>query len=257
MTYWDGRDPSGKAVACSMLAVILVVGAPAFVLWADSNDGISSHTEIYDDYTEPGGFITFKIMQYWGTDRFINYPLTVYTPDVNDGSYLLQADDLPSNTEHRISVTNDIANADRIVLGFDIPAEIESMYISFNKTVDGQYTNIMNREFSESGGLWTLDLTPVESLLARESSSTLITFHTTELVALDEFEVEMHLYDETTVVPFDAVMTVAGILLIIGAVYATPYVGVGDLTRWGEKGARAAYRGGRKAYDGMKSRRKD
>lgn len=232
-----------KGVILSILALVLVVGAPAAIAWADADESVS----LSEIETDPAAATVTSTIQYWIDGN--KHQVTATSEDrVGPMDSMLFSMPDPEVRGLTLLSTKTMMQllVESAAFGLDVgvsTASVEKIEAVFYDVDDGGWHRLMRLDLTDGPHV----LTAAERLLLKTADNMNVSILLNGPVG-DSFVLSFqpHTHSTGELISDNAVETiliVAGILLIVCAIYATPWVRVGSATA----AAEAAYRAGRRA----------
>lgn len=252
-----------KGVILSVLALVLVVGAPAAIAWADADESVSlTETGIAADMPTIRDDI-----QYWVDG--VKYNVVATSSDTagavdNMLFHLAEFGNLGLTLLSTATMMGTITSAAAFNVDVGVSTEgagIESLKAVFYKADGAVWNKILVVDLTDGPHV----LTALERLILQEATNLNFEVLFSTAVGSDfMLSFQPHVFAASELIDDGVVgmiMTAAGILLIVCAVYATPWVRVGSATAMAERayaaGKRAAVRAMKSAEARRAAKRRD
>lgn len=239
-------NPESKGVILSILALVLVVGCPAAIALADADD--STILRVTD--RDPQELTIDPLIQVWPSGTSVKVPATSTDTAAADDLFLFSDFSVPEAKGFTLFSTKtflpDLVVSDAI--DFDIAvssAQVKKVTLTFFDVDGGKWNSLLSCDLTD--GPYVLSAT--ERLLIKNANNTNIRVELDAPVG-STFTVSFgyNLYTAQDLISdntIEIILSAAGLLLIISAVYATPWIKVGSVTAAAERAYRAGVRAGK------------
>lgn len=223
--------PPSQSVVLSLMALILIVGAPAIVSMIDdsyTHEGTSEVQLLDIDYSEPSLIrlaSTPEIPAY--NDASVSY----IPASENDGTFLLALND-PSeidNVQYARFKGIDVAP---LMSGMGVKvvtsSDVTQVNVSVVNSDDKIGTKIFLTQSEADTSVWTGSLSSVDIVKIR---SGVYDIASVDMMGSNElFDMEIYSIGEYSIPYGEIIIGTTGALLIICALFATPWFGIGEIT---------------------------
>lgn len=230
-----------NAAIFSVVAIAILIAIPAVVAYAESSDDV-----IYTPIDVPIDSLRIGAATS-GAEANIDSFITTNHGTIN---YVLDSAVSSSNI-HLYFNSIDASKLYKIRFNFDVASINVKNIMIVGDSWSGHNTTF---EYNESLGYWEANISAVDRVHWNDSTKLLMNLSCDAFTALNG-EMDITFYTANTVFTEDVVETIAlisGLLLIVFALFATPWISVSQVTRTARKGARSVKNGAKKATRSVK-----
>lgn len=236
-----------NAAIFSVVAIAILLAIPATVAYAESSDD-RIYTPMEIDTTGIG------IYSVVSSENALDSLITSNHGTIN---YLVDATTASTNKIHMPFNGSRVTASDlyRVYVDFDF-GSVNVSSVTFSVLVNGDWNNNAGSfTYNERTDRWELEASAIDRIHWNGASNVLLNITTESSFTTLEGEANVTFYTADVVFTDDVVEIIAlisGILLIVFALFATPWISVSQVTRTARKGARSVKNGAKKATRSVK-----
>lgn len=215
--------PPSNAVVMSMMAVILVCAAPALVSIIDDSDKTIIHTA--DGLNFKDSDISNYSIPFWKSDTPVDLVKTYAASDI--GSIVYSFDSPEASDYVRVYEIRNLDFSDKGLTKIDVSVSepIDSIRLKVDSMIFYDFAKISDTDYS-------LDVNQITALnLASGDRVAVLIYTLAEYDYGSGFVVDSSTYYGTTIAYGEIIIGGTGVLLMVCALLATPWFGVGGITK--------------------------